>query len=96
LWQHVLDFFVADEDLVDGVSSVLQGNVIAIDVGRKEDFWVPSEALAGGKVGNQTRRAVRVADVNNSAFFFGESGAQEAWTAIMRRFAALAGGRRGG
>lgn len=81
---------------MDGVSSVLQGNVIAINVRRKEDFWVPSEALAGGKVGDQTRRAVRVADVNDSAFFFGEGGAQEAWTAVMRGLAALAGRWRGG
>jgi hypothetical protein len=49
LWQHVLDFFVADEDLVDGVSSVLQGNVIAIDVGRKEDFWIRIMVRYGGK-----------------------------------------------
>lgn len=38
LGQHVLGLLVAECDFVDGVSAVLQGNVVAVDVRRQEDF----------------------------------------------------------
>lgn len=38
LGQHRLGFFIREVDLVDGVSSVLDGDVVVIDVGREEDF----------------------------------------------------------
>jgi hypothetical protein len=38
LRQHVLGLFVGKEDLIDGVSAVLEGNVVAIDAGGKEDL----------------------------------------------------------
>lgn len=79
---------------MDGVSAVLQGDVIAIDVGGEEDFRVPSETLAGGKVRDQARGSIRVADVNDSAFLLGDGRAQEALAAGVQRLA-LAGGRRG-
>lgn len=79
---------------MDGVSAVLQGDVIAIDVGGEEDFRVPGEALAGGEVRDQARRSVWVADVNDSAFLLGDGRAQEALAAGVQGLA-LAGGRRG-
>ena len=46
--QHVLGLLVGEEDLVDGVSAVLEGNVVAVDVGREEDLCgVVSSCLSG-------------------------------------------------
>lgn len=37
--KHVLDFFVAEEDLVDGVTLAFERFEVAFDVGGEEDFW---------------------------------------------------------
>lgn len=39
LWEHVAGFLVAEEDLVDGVTAVLERCVFAVDVGGEEDLW---------------------------------------------------------
>lgn len=39
LWEHILDLFVAQQDLVDRVALPLEGFEVALDVGREEDFW---------------------------------------------------------
>lgn len=60
LRQHVPNFLVAEQDLVDWLSSVFQRSVLAIDVRRHKDLGVPGEALAGGKVRDLRRsRSVR-------------------------------------
>ena len=46
--QHVLGLLVGEEDLVNGVSAVLEGNVVAVDVRREEDLCgVVSSCLSG-------------------------------------------------
>lgn len=94
MWQHVLGLLIGEEDLVNGVSAVLEGNVVAVNVRREEDLGIPGKALAGGKVGDQPRRAVRLADVNDGAFLLGERRAQEARAAVVQGLV-LAGRRRG-
>lgn len=37
--KHILNLLVREVDLVYGVSPVLQRNVVAVDVRRKEDFY---------------------------------------------------------
>ncbi len=39
LREHLLDFLVAQTDLVYGVSLSLEGLEVAFDVGRKKDFY---------------------------------------------------------
>jgi hypothetical protein len=38
LRQEALGLLIAEQDLVDGVSSVLERDVLAVDVGREKDF----------------------------------------------------------
>jgi hypothetical protein len=37
-WKHLLHLLIGKVDLVYGVSSVLQRDVVAVDVGGEEDF----------------------------------------------------------
>lgn len=48
--ENVLDLVVAEQDLVDRLSAVLEGNVVAVHVGWQEDLGVPHESLAGREV----------------------------------------------
>lgn len=50
LRQNVPDLLIAEDDVVNGFSSVLEGCVVVVDVRGQEDLGVPSKALAGGKV----------------------------------------------
>ena len=38
LWQHALGLIVGQNNFVDGIAAVLEGNIVAVDVGWKEDF----------------------------------------------------------
>ena len=38
LWEQIPGLFVAEEDCVNRVSAVLERNVVAVDVGGKEDL----------------------------------------------------------
>lgn len=57
---------------MDRVPAVFEGNIVAIDIRREKDFGIPGETLAGGKVGDQSGSAFRIADVNDGAFLLGE------------------------
>lgn len=46
LRQHVLDLLFAQQNVVDRLSSVLEGSVITVEVGRQEDLGIPHKALA--------------------------------------------------
>jgi hypothetical protein len=87
LRQEALGLLIAEQDLVDGVSSVLERDVLAVDVGREKDFWVPSKALAGGEVGDQTRGALGVTNVNHRRLLLGYSGAQQTGASAMQAVA---------
>jgi hypothetical protein len=50
LGKHVLDLLLAEGDVVDRLSSRLQGDIVAVEVGRQKDFGVPDKALAGREV----------------------------------------------
>lgn len=67
-----------------GIAAVLEGNVVAVYVRRKKDFGVPRKALAGGEVGDQSRRTLWVANVNDSAFLLRKRRAQKAWAAAVQ------------
>jgi uncharacterized membrane protein len=67
-----------------GIAAVLEGNVVAVYVRRKKDFRVPRKALAGGKLGDQSRRTLWVADVNDSAFLLRKRRAQKAWATVVQ------------
>jgi hypothetical protein len=69
---------------VHGIAAVLEGNIVAVDVRREEDFGVPSETLARRKVRDQSGRTLRVADVNDSAFLLREGRAQKTRAAVMK------------
>lgn len=83
--KHVLNLLIREVDLVYGVSPVLQGNVIAVDVRGKEDFRVPHEALGRRQVGDEPGRAIRRPNVDNGGLLLGESRAQKTWTAAVER-----------
>lgn len=36
--EHVLELFFGEEDLVNGLTAVFEGHVVAVDVGGEEDF----------------------------------------------------------
>lgn len=38
LGEHLLELLVREQDVVHGVSSVLEGGVVTVDVGWEEDF----------------------------------------------------------
>jgi len=67
-----------------GIAAVLEGNIVAVDIRREEDFGIPGKTLARRKVGDQSRRALRVADVNDSAFLLRERRAQKTRAAVMK------------
>lgn len=67
LGKHVLDLLVAQQDVVDWVLALVDGDVFAVEVGWEEDFGVPDEALAGRGVRDKTSRPVRTANVDNGA-----------------------------
>lgn len=46
--QHVLGLLVGEENLVNGVSAVLEGNVVAVDVRREEDLCGVVSSCLGG------------------------------------------------
>lgn len=48
--EHVLDLLVRQGDLLDGLSLVLQGRIVVIDVRGQEELGIPFKALAGGKI----------------------------------------------
>jgi hypothetical protein len=77
LRQHVLHFVLAKQDFVDGISSVLEGYVVAIDIRGQEYFWVPRKALAGREVCDQTRRAIWVPNVDDGRLLLGKSDAEQ-------------------
>ena len=39
LWQHILELFVAERDLMDWIPAVLERDVVAVDVGWEKDLW---------------------------------------------------------
>lgn len=82
--KHVLGLVVAQNDLVHGIAAVLERNIVAVNVRRKEDFGVPGETLTRREVRDQSRRALRVADVNDSAFLLGQRRAQKTWAAVVQ------------
>lgn len=67
-----------------GIAAILEGNIVAVDVRREEDFRVPGETLARRKVRDQSRRSLRIADVNNGAFLLRERRAQKTRAAAMK------------
>lgn len=83
LRKHVLDFFIAEEDLVDGVASALERFEVAVDVGGEEDLWIPFITLRTSYTSNQTRRSIRVTDIDNSMLLFGKRRAQQARSPVM-------------
>lgn len=50
--EDVVNLLVAEDDLVDRLSAVLEGNVVAVHVGWKEDLGIPHEALARREIRN--------------------------------------------
>jgi hypothetical protein len=48
--KHVLGLVVAQNDLVHGIAAVLERNIVAVNVRRKEDFGVPGETLTRREV----------------------------------------------
>lgn len=44
--KHIVDLFVAEDDLVYRLPAVLEGDVVAVHIGWQEDLWVPRKALA--------------------------------------------------
>lgn len=94
LGEHVVDLFVAQNNLVYRLPSVFEGDVVAVDVGRQEDFRVPCEALAGGEVGDQAGSAVGLANIDDGAFLLRQRRAEQAGPTLVDRL--LRGsGRRG-
>jgi hypothetical protein len=75
--EHVQQFLVAEEDFVNGVSAVLERDVVAIDVRGKKDLWVPGEPLARREIRDQPRWTIRVTNVDNGGFLLGDGGAQK-------------------
>jgi hypothetical protein len=69
---------------VHGIAPILEGNIVTVNIRRKEDFRVPGEALARRKVRDQSGSALRVANVNDSAFLLREGRAQKTWAAVMK------------
>lgn len=69
---------------MDRLSSILEGNVVAVEVRGEEDFGVPVETLTRGEVGNKTGRAIRVTDVDDGRLLHGEGGAQQAWSTAVK------------
>lgn len=94
LREHPLGLLVSEVNLVNRISSVLKRDVVVVNVGGEEDLWIPSEALTRREVGDQTRRALRVANVDYGAFLLGNRRAQKARSAGMARFASLGLGCR--
>lgn len=70
---------------MDGLSSVLEGHVVAIEVGWEKDFGIPVEALAGGEISDKTGRTIRVADVDDGRLLHGEGGAKQTWSTGVKR-----------
>jgi len=68
LREHLLDFFVAEADLVDRVTLSLEGFEVAFDVGGKEDLWVPLVSLRGADASNQAWYPIRISNVDDSVF----------------------------
>lgn len=54
--KHVVNLLVAKDDLDDGLSLVLERDVVAVDIGRQEDFW--SEMLAHVQVEGWSSRDI--------------------------------------
>jgi hypothetical protein len=77
MWEHVQQFLVAEEDLVNGVSAVLERDVVTIDVRGEKDLWVPGKPLAGREIRDQPRRTIRVTNIDNGGFLLGDGGAQK-------------------
>jgi len=65
LWKHALDFLVAQPDLVNWISLSFKRFKVALDVGRKEDLWVPIESLGRSYAGDQPGGSIRVSDVDD-------------------------------
>jgi hypothetical protein len=78
LGEHSSGLLVGKVDLVDGVTAVLERHVVVVDVGWDEDLWVPGEALAIRQVGDQTRRTLRIANINDGALLLRDGRTQEA------------------
>lgn len=72
LWEHLPYFFVGQKDLMHWVELDLKGSRVNVEVRRYEDFGVPNEALAGGQVGNQAGRPIRIAYVDDGALLLAE------------------------
>lgn len=56
--QHVLGFLVAESDLVDGLSTVLQRLIIHIKIRREKHLGVPRKALAPSEIRNLYRQPI--------------------------------------
>jgi hypothetical protein len=65
------------------ISPILQRYIIAVDVGWQEDLGVPGKPLARGKIRDQSRRTIRLPDVDDGALVLGEGGAEEARSALV-------------
>lgn len=63
LRQHVSQLLIGEADLVNGLSSVLEGNVVAVEVGREKYFCWLYSAVSGcgrGKSGIRLGHCTRV------------------------------------
>jgi hypothetical protein len=77
MWEHVQRLLVAEEDLVNGVSAVLERDVVTIHVRRKKDLWVPGKPLARREIGDQSRRTIGISNVDDGGFLLGNGSAQK-------------------
>jgi hypothetical protein len=62
--------------------------VSGIEKGRNDAdklTWVPGETLAGGEVGDQSRRSVRLSDVDHCGFLFGDGRTEEARSTVLEQ-----------
>jgi hypothetical protein len=94
LGKHVLDLLLAEGDVVDRLSSRLQGDIVAVEVGRQKDFGVPDKALAGREVRDQAGRAIGLANVDDGALLLGKGAADQTRPAVGARFRARRRRRR--
>jgi hypothetical protein len=69
---------------VDRISSIFEGNVVAVDIRWQEYFWVPCKALAGRKVCDQTRRAIWIPNVDDGRLLLGKSGTEQTRAAAVK------------
>lgn len=72
LRKHGLDLFVCYENFVDGIPSVFQGCVLALDVGGQENLWVPGKPLAGLEKRYQAWGSRRITNIDEGTFLLGD------------------------